>query len=87
MIMATVKVTIKAMLKLNPRRIKVTRKMAAATRKKEISQDEAIKQHFLVVLFLILYKVVATFEFVDENCAVGKKQPCIQLRAVHTYLC
>ena len=72
MIMATVKVTIKAMLKLNPRRRKVTRKMAAATRKKEISQDEAIEQYF-VVLFLILYKVVVTFEFVDKNCAVEKK--------------
>ena len=29
-------------------------------------QMKAIKQYFPVVLFIVLYKVVLTFEFVDE---------------------
>ena len=29
-------------------------------------QIKATKQHFLVVLFIMLHKVVVTFEFVDE---------------------
>ena len=28
---------------------------------------KATEQNFLVVLFIMLYKVVPTFEFVDEN--------------------
>ena len=30
-------------------------------------QIKAIEQYFLVVLFIMLYKVVLTFESVDEN--------------------
>jgi len=30
-------------------------------------QMKAIEQYFPVVLFIMLYKVVLTFEFVDEN--------------------
>ena len=29
-------------------------------------QMKAAEQHFLVVLFIMLHKVVVTFEFVDE---------------------
>ena len=31
-----------------------------------VGLDFAVEQHFLVVLFIMLYKVVLTFESVDE---------------------
>ena len=34
-------------------------------------QVKAIEQYFSVVLFIILYKVVPTFEFVDEILKCG----------------
>ena len=34
-------------------------------------QMKATEQYFPVVLFIILYKVILTFEFVDENLSCG----------------
>ena len=34
-------------------------------------QMKATEQYFPVVLFIMLYKVILTFEFVDENLSCG----------------
>ena len=47
-----------------------------------ITQVKATEQYFPVVLFILLYKVVLTFESMDE---ILKKTA--QMKAVEMYLC
>ena len=36
-------------------------------------QIKANEQYFSVVLFIMLYKMILTFEFVDEICVINSK--------------